>query len=90
MNMTWKELRRSILERDKFLCQFCGRGGKSSDIILEIDHIIERSKGGTDDPLNLRVLCTTCHCLRHGKVSRVDGTFTSRRMRKKERKKRGQ
>ena len=89
MRETWKELRRSILERDNFLCQFCGLGGKSSDIILEIDHILERSRGGTDDPSNLRVLCSTCHKLRHGKIPRVDNTFSSRRRRKKERRNRG-
>jgi 5-methylcytosine-specific restriction protein A len=89
MKEAWKELRRSILERDNFRCQFCGLGGKTSDIILEIDHILEKSKGGSDDPSNLRVLCQKCHMIRHNKTPRVDGTFTSRRERKKERKKRG-
>lgn len=32
-----------------------------------LDHIIPLSVGGTDDLLNLRILCRTCHCLRYGK-----------------------
>jgi len=80
----WKEIRRAILERDKFLCQFCGRGGRASDIILEIDHITPRSAGGSDDFDNLRTLCQNCHFLRHNKVPKTKGTFSDRRRRKRD------
>jgi 5-methylcytosine-specific restriction endonuclease McrA len=32
-----------------------------------LDHIIPLSSGGTDDLLNLRILCRICHGLRYGK-----------------------
>ena len=60
-----KEFRLSILERDNFLCQFCGKGGKNSPWILEVDHIIPVSMGGSDHPDNLRLLCVRCHDFRH-------------------------
>lgn len=49
-------LRRQILERDAHRCQSCGARER-----LEIDHIHPRSKGGSNDPSNLQVLCATCN-----------------------------
>jgi len=60
-----KELRRSILERDDFLCRFCGRGGRFSDYLLEIHHIVWRRHGGQDTPANLMVICRRCHLILH-------------------------
>lgn len=80
---TWRDIRRAILERDNFLCQICGLGGKSSDIILEIDHILPKSQGGGHEPENLRTLCRNCHIRRHGNTPRTPGTFSDRRRRKR-------
>lgn len=60
-----KEFRLSILERDEFKCVRCGCGGRDSKWILEIDHILPVSQGGSDDPENLRTLCVFCHDVRH-------------------------
>ncbi len=30
----------------------------------QIDHIIERAEGGSDDPLNLQALCSMCHAVK--------------------------
>ena len=60
-----KELRYSILERDGFHCRFCDRGGKQSDYILEVHHIIWRVHGGNDKPENLLTVCPYCHDLIH-------------------------
>jgi hypothetical protein len=55
-----KNLRYAILSRDKFTCKSCG--AKAIDgAILEVDHIIPRSKGGSNDPSNLRTLCSNCN-----------------------------
>ncbi|MFI5419211.1 MAG: HNH endonuclease [Candidatus Lutacidiplasmatales archaeon] len=46
-------------------CGICGSYQK-----LTTDHIIPRSKGGTDDPTNLRILCLSCNSIRR------DGDWT--------------
>jgi hypothetical protein len=62
-------LRFQILKRDR-VCQLCGVGPK--DEVLEVDHIIPRSKGGTNNPDNLQVLCTRCN---RGKSNRDQTNF---------------
>lgn len=66
-------LRYKILERDGFRCKLCGVSG--DDSLLEVDHVIAVSRGGSDDESNLRTLCYDCnvgkriHCS-EGKVLR--------------------
>ena len=62
------QLRSQILERNGYTCQLCGAGPGDRDpfnpsrrIHLVIDHIIPISHDGTDDPDNLRVLCSPCN-----------------------------
>ena len=53
-------LRYQILSRDNYTCQACG--AKAEDgVLLEVDHIYPISKGGTNEPRNLRTLCRTCN-----------------------------
>lgn len=56
----WEPLRQSILERDNFLCVPCFEEGRYTEA-AEVDHVVPRSKGGTNDPKNLRAICTDCH-----------------------------
>lgn len=60
-----KEFRYKILERDNFRCRFCDRGGKHSDYILEVHHIVWRRHGGSDNPANLMTICKRCHMILH-------------------------
>lgn len=39
-----------------------GLNEKGKEVMLTRDHIIPKSKGGTEDPLNSQVLCFTCNC----------------------------
>jgi hypothetical protein len=62
------QLRNLILERNGFTCQHCGASAHDADdleptkkVRLHIDHIIPISQGGTNDPSNLRVLCSNCN-----------------------------
>lgn len=51
----------SVLARDNWTCCSCGRSSKEEGITLEVDHIIPRSKGGTDGLDNLQTLCKKCN-----------------------------
>lgn len=61
-----KTLRAFILERNGYTCGSCGVG--AGDIHedgrparLQIGHVIDASHGGTNDPSNLRALCSLCN-----------------------------
>ena len=62
-----QKLRVDILARDNYTCQMCGIGPKDN-AILEIDHIHPVSRGGTNHPSNLQVLCRECN---GGKSDRI-------------------
>ena len=47
MNETPKKLREEILKRDNYTCVYCGKTG-----IREVDHVIPKSKGGTNEKYN--------------------------------------
>jgi hypothetical protein len=54
-----KNVRFEVFKRDSFRCQYCGRS--APDVVLEVDHIVPKSKGGTDDMLNLITSCFDCN-----------------------------
>jgi len=55
------KLRFEILKRDGFVCQYCGRNPKDNKTKLRVDHIIPKSKGGTDEVSNLITSCEECN-----------------------------
>jgi len=59
MKTNYYKLRYEVLKRDNFTCQLCGR--QAPEVKLEVDHIIPKSAGGTDDPNNLRAVCYSCN-----------------------------
>lgn len=48
-----------VLKRDGYTCQYCGR--KAPDVVLNIDHILPLSKGGTSMINNLITTCRDCN-----------------------------
>ena len=63
-----KEARAFVLDRNGFTCQMCGAvagephpDGSGRKTRLHIGHIIDKSKGGTDDYTNLKALCSVCN-----------------------------
>lgn len=52
-------LRISILTRDSYTCQYCGR--RAPQVDLHVEHIISRFDGGSDHPSNLVAACTDCN-----------------------------
>lgn len=53
------KLRFEVFNRDEFTCQYCGR--KTPEVILELEHVIPISKGGTDEIDNLITSCFECN-----------------------------
>jgi 5-methylcytosine-specific restriction endonuclease McrA len=53
-------IRWQVFQRDNWRCVSCGRGSQD-DIILHVDHIVPRSKGGKDVLQNYQTLCHICN-----------------------------
>ena len=68
----WRRLRQAILLRDQYTCRACGLVGGE----LELDHIVNVARGGTDDPANLQILCRSCHAAKTARES--SGLFDNR------------
>jgi len=48
-----------IYMRDKFRCQYCGEKKSASELTL--DHILPRSRGGDNSPVNIVAACVACN-----------------------------
>ncbi len=62
------EMRAYVMECNDLTCQMCGAEAGDVDeydparrLRLYVDHTTGMSEGGTDEPCNLRVLCSVCH-----------------------------
>lgn len=63
-----KETRAYVIERNGFTCQMCGAVAgeqhpydSTRKTRLHLGHVIDKSMGGTDDPSNLRAICSVCN-----------------------------
>lgn len=63
-----KETRAYVLDRNGFTCQMCGAVAgephpydQTRNTRLHIGHVIDKSKGGNDEPSNLRAICSICN-----------------------------
>lgn len=58
----WRHLRKQILQRDYYLCQYCKAMGKLTSA-KTVDHIvpIEVDSGRETNPTNLTTICRDCH-----------------------------
>lgn len=63
-----KETRAFVLDRNGFTCQMCGAvAGEAHpydptrQTRLHIGHVIDKSMGGSDEPANLRAICSVCN-----------------------------
>lgn len=61
----------NILKRDHYRCQYCGLDGSSSFenyLVMTVDFVIPRARGGKKDPRNLVTACRPCNLLKGRKV----------------------
>ncbi len=63
-----KEVRAFVLDRNGFTCQMCGAAAREPHPYdtgrktrLHIGHIIDKTMGGSDEPGNLRAICSVCN-----------------------------
>jgi 5-methylcytosine-specific restriction enzyme A len=56
----WQRIRKAVLKRDCGLCQVCKKQGRVTPA-TQVDHIIKKAAGGTDDEANLQSICEPCH-----------------------------
>lgn len=54
-----RKTRFDIFKRDNFICQYCGN--KPPKVVLELDHIIPKSKDGKDSIDNFITSCVDCN-----------------------------
>lgn len=51
----WQRTRLTILNRDQWLCGYCGKPANT------VDHRVPKSRGGSDDESNLIAACRSCN-----------------------------
>lgn len=56
----WRRLRDHVMKRDGYMCQCQDCSGRRL-IAHEVDHVVPKAEGGTDDPSNLRAINRDCH-----------------------------
>ncbi len=66
-----REEGRKILERDNYVCQYCGLDGRASfenALAMRVDFVVPRARKGTKDPSNLVACCTPCNTIKGTRV----------------------
>ena len=56
-----------ILDRDRYRCQYCGLDGMSNfenSLVMSVDFIVPRARGGKKDPRNLVAACRPCNLIK--------------------------
>jgi hypothetical protein len=62
---SWENTKMYVRARDEYTCQYCGA---VMPLDLEVDHVVPRSRGGSDRPDNLVAACHECN-QRKGKLT---------------------
>ena len=57
------KFKRHLCSKHAFRCQYCG-SHVGDALSAPLDHIVPRSKGGSDDEANLRLSCRTCNSIK--------------------------
>jgi hypothetical protein len=65
-------LRRLVRTRAGDRCEYCLIPQHALDQTLQIEHIVARQHGGTDDPVNLALACDQCNWHKGTNLSAID------------------
>ena len=58
---------RKILERDDYVCRYCGLDGRASfenALVMRVDFVVPRARKGKKDPGNLVACCSPCNTIK--------------------------
>ncbi len=64
--------RRSIAQRARFRCEYCLTPAGLAPSPYSAEHILPRSKGGTDSSENLALSCQGCNGHKAAKITAID------------------
>lgn len=70
--------RRNVFQRDNHRCQYCGTASDP----LSIDHVVPRSRGGTDVWENVTTACLPCNVRKGNRTPREAGMPLAREPRR--------
>lgn len=54
-------LREMVRKRGGNRCEYCHLRQEHSPFVLQVEHVVSRKHGGTDDPSNLALACDRCN-----------------------------
>jgi hypothetical protein len=72
MSRVSAKLRDVIIQTAKNRCGYCRTPQNLVPIPFEIEHILPKAAGGTDDEENLWLSCGVCNSFKHAKTHAVD------------------
>jgi len=62
---------RKILERDDYVCRYCGLDGRASfenALVMRVDFVVPRAHKGKKNPDNLVACCAPCNTIKGTRV----------------------
>ncbi|MBE9116051.1 HNH endonuclease [Lusitaniella coriacea LEGE 07157] len=65
-------IQEQVRQRAKELCEYCHASERWQYVRFNIEHIIPRDRGGTDDLENLALACFHCNRRKSNKISAID------------------
>ena len=63
-------IRHEVFKKDNYRCKECGRTSK--EVVIEVDHILPVSQGGTDELDNLQTLCLPCNRAKQDRMFKTE------------------
>lgn len=63
--MRMKEFRQTLLEARGFYCEYCGKD--LNPINSTLDHVVPKTKGGSNCLSNIKICCKSCNSAKHNR-----------------------
>ena len=70
--MSWAEVVRFVEARAKQRCEYCRMHQSLQGATFHLEHVVPRSRGGSDDPDNLALACPGCNLHKSDRMEVAD------------------